>query len=201
MPSPEQDYIKLTEQDNVQPEVAAAIFAALQPATAELLTRGDGVWDGGAIKTGHPGEVQLRDMQWVGKTFRSSTDVDPIVVYDEAGGRKVKEAWGHAELRELTYAKRNTIAMVYNSFPATDYFHYVNDDLVAGVMETAMDGLQEPFYFFLKRHNPTMGTSTGKTVRLQHPPQHQWSEAWDNWDLTATRPARLPSITWDKSSP
>ncbi|PHH78441.1 hypothetical protein CDD80_6848 [Ophiocordyceps camponoti-rufipedis] len=163
MSSPEQDYIKLTEQDHVQPEVAAATFAALQPATAELLTRGDGVWDGYAIKTGHPGEAQLRDMKWVGKTFRSHTDVDPVVVDDEAGGRKLNEAWGHAELKELTFGGRNTIAMVYNSFPITDYFHYVNDDLVAGVMETTMDGLQEPFHFFLKRHTPTMGIATGQT--------------------------------------
>lgn len=37
-------------------------------------------------------------MGWAGKTFRSSEDVEPVLVYDADGKRKLHTDWGHARV-------------------------------------------------------------------------------------------------------
>ena len=37
-------------------------------------------------------------MRWAGKDFRSSEDVDPIMVYKDDGTRSWNEDWGHARV-------------------------------------------------------------------------------------------------------
>lgn len=51
----------------------------------------------------------------------------------------------------MKYGEGNTIAMVYDNVPIIDYFHYVSDDMVAGVMDAKTDASDSPFYFYLKR--------------------------------------------------
>ncbi|PFH55319.1 hypothetical protein XA68_10122 [Ophiocordyceps unilateralis] len=102
-------------------------------------------------------------MKWAGKTFRSTEDVDPVVVYDEGGNRKWDSAWGNAKLREMKFADQNTIAMVYDDIPITDYFHYVSEDLVAGAMVSKMDNTDGIFYFVLRRLSAAAGAAVERT--------------------------------------
>ena len=50
------------------------------------------------MNTGHPTEEKLTGMRWAGKTFRSTEDVDPIMVYKEDGERVWNADWGHARV-------------------------------------------------------------------------------------------------------
>lgn len=55
------------------------------------------------------------------------------------------------QLREMVYDGTVSTAMVYDDRPIFDHFRYVNDSLVAGVMEgKGLEGAG-PFYFYLKR--------------------------------------------------
>lgn len=50
------------------------------------------------VNTGHPTEDKLSGMKWAGKDFRSTEDVDPIMVYKDDGSRVWNESWGHARV-------------------------------------------------------------------------------------------------------
>lgn len=58
---------------------------------------------------------------------------------------------GENKLREMKFGGGNTCAMLHYDFPIIDYFHYVNEDLVAGAMDSKkMNGFGTD-YFHLKR--------------------------------------------------
>lgn len=91
--------MNLIKRDGLTPhETAASSFSALQPVTADFLTRGKGEWQGGEINTGHRARSLLTEMNWAGKVFRSAEDVDPVIVYDQAGKRKWNPDWGRARV-------------------------------------------------------------------------------------------------------
>ncbi|KAJ7643869.1 hypothetical protein FB45DRAFT_1052730 [Roridomyces roridus] len=48
------------------------------------------------------------------------------------------------------------LCWVYEAEPIIDYFCYVNEDVVAGIMESKDPDLLGGFYFYLKRYNPEM---------------------------------------------
>jgi hypothetical protein len=64
------------------------LYNQLEPVTIEAML---GEWEGGSIDTGHPGHVQMLAMKWAGKNFFSADNVQPIIVYDEAGKRRYAE--------------------------------------------------------------------------------------------------------------
>ncbi|KAJ5774025.1 hypothetical protein N7457_008921 [Penicillium paradoxum] len=109
-----------------------------------------GEWKGGSFDTGHPGHAQLLDMNWLGKTFHSNENVDPIVVSKD-GKRVCDESWGHAVLREIRFRDIVSTAMIYDKNPIIDHFRYVNDKLVAGAMDTSLYGDAGTYYFYLYR--------------------------------------------------
>ncbi|KAL2705950.1 hypothetical protein AAEP93_001200 [Penicillium crustosum] len=39
-----------------------------------------GEWNGGYFDTGHPVATQLEEIKWVGKSFKTLEDVDPVIV-------------------------------------------------------------------------------------------------------------------------
>ena len=41
--------------------------------------------------------------------------------------------------------------MIYDQFPIIDHFRYVNNDMVAGAMDTKQHGDAGVYYFFLRR--------------------------------------------------
>jgi hypothetical protein len=53
------------------------------------------------------------------------------------------------QLKEIVFRGQVTSAMVYDDQPVIDYFRFVDDKTVAGIMEgKKLDG---PFYFYLTR--------------------------------------------------
>ncbi|CAI7572296.1 hypothetical protein PCG10_006411 [Penicillium crustosum] len=105
-------------------------------------------WKGGSFDTGHPGHTQLLSMNWLGKTFHSTESVDPIVVSKD-GKRVCDENWGHAVLREVRFRELVSTAMIYDKHPIIDHFRYVNDNLIAGAMDTSSFGDAGTYYFYL----------------------------------------------------
>jgi hypothetical protein len=55
------------------------------------------------------------------------------------------------KLREMEYDTGNTAAMIYDDYPIIDYFHYVNEDMVAGAMDSKKMNSYGTYYFYLKR--------------------------------------------------
>lgn len=108
-----------------------------------------GEWEGGVIRTGHPGESQLGALGWVGKTFINDDDVDPIVVRGKDGKREASGVMGKASLRVVRYRGVSTATMVYDKHPIFDHFRRIDDDLVLGVMDRK--GEAQPLFFWLAR--------------------------------------------------
>ncbi|KAI9743665.1 MAG: hypothetical protein M1818_002981 [Claussenomyces sp. TS43310] len=126
----------------------AAIFSELEPVAPEVFT---GEWKGFGVQTGHPGNEQNVGLKWAGKTFRSPDDVDPFVVYNDAGERVWKEDIGHARLREVKYKGVVSTAMIYDTYPIIDHFRRVNDTTIVGAMDTPMMAEAGIFYFYLTK--------------------------------------------------
>ncbi|KAJ5354832.1 hypothetical protein N7541_005876 [Penicillium brevicompactum] len=141
--SPEQHYEQLVAGTNLDANDVQAAFDNLQPVKPALFI---GDWKGANVNTNHPTEAKLTGMKWAGKKFRSTEDVDPIMVYDEDQKRIWNPDWGHARLRQIEWNGKVSTAMVYDDVPIIDYFRYVRDDLLAGAMDakTAPGGT----YFF-----------------------------------------------------
>lgn len=123
-----------------------ALFDAL-PAVAEDELLGE--WEGGLVPTGHPGEAQLDALGWIGKTFRSRDDVDPIVVRGAGGGREANGVLGAASIRMVEHRGVVTATMVYDEHPIFDHFRKAEDGLLLGLMDRK--GEPAPLAFFLKR--------------------------------------------------
>lgn len=83
------------KQKNVDEKELLALFDQLKPVSADKFT---GSWTGANVNTNHPTEKKLDDLKWAGKDFRSTEDVDPIVVYNDQGARVWNESWGHARV-------------------------------------------------------------------------------------------------------
>lgn len=59
-------------------------WATLPPATIDDLI---GEWAGGEFDTGHKMNGLLTKARWFGKTFRSATDVKPLICMDQNGAK------------------------------------------------------------------------------------------------------------------
>ncbi|KAJ5151670.1 hypothetical protein N7492_009965 [Penicillium capsulatum] len=143
--TPEQSYAELVKGKNLSSEDVLAAFDKLKPVAPEKFV---GSWKGANVNTGHPTEDKLSGMKWAGKDFRSTEDVDPIMVYKDDGSRVWNESWGHARLRQIKWRGVLSTAMVYDDFPIIDYFRYVNDNLLAGAMD-AKTSNAGTYYFYL----------------------------------------------------
>ncbi|KAJ5949875.1 hypothetical protein N7454_001459 [Penicillium verhagenii] len=138
--TPEEQYVQLVGRKNITEEEYLSVFDQLKPVEPENFM---GSWKGANVNSNHPTEQKLSEMRWAGKDFRSTEDVDPIMVINDEGARVWNESWGHARIEW-----RGTVstAMVYDDFPIIDYFRYVNDDLLAGAMDAKT--VKEGIYFF-----------------------------------------------------
>jgi len=150
MLSPTEAFTALTKQTRTIPEsTLRTAFENLSPITDATFMIGE--WTGGSFENDHPGHKALTSMRWAGKNFRGVNDVDPIIVYDEQGKRKVGEGWGGARLRKVELWGTLGYAMVYDTKPIIDQFRYVSEDLVAGAMDVKPD-TGRVYYFYLKRN-------------------------------------------------
>lgn len=132
--------------DPLELEQVLAFYAELAPIDTSFML---GEWEGGVLRTGHPGEGQLETLGWVGKTFHHEDDVDPIVTRGPAGERRVDPVMGKASLRVVLYRGTPTATMIYDKHPIFDHFRKVDDDTVVGVMERK--GQAWPLFFWLRR--------------------------------------------------
>ncbi|KAF3385462.1 hypothetical protein F1880_001932 [Penicillium rolfsii] len=146
--TPEQQFLEITKEAGPLTEAEIeAVYNQLGPVKIEILL---GEWKGGSFSTGHPADAELRNMNWAGKTFHSTEQVDPIVIYQN-GERVCDENWGHACLRSVVFRGVLSSAMIYDNYPIIDHFRYVNDNLIAGAMDTKSFGEAGTYYFFLHK--------------------------------------------------
>lgn len=125
------------------------VFAELPAVTVDFMI---GDWRGGELPSGHPMDGMLEQARWYGKSFRSATDVQPLVCLDENGERysNVELGKGEATLRMVEFDGTLTASMIYDGQPVIDHFAGVDGNTVMGVMTGKK--LREPyFYFYLER--------------------------------------------------
>lgn len=127
-------------------------WATLPPAPLEQMI---GEWRGGEFVTGHKMNGLLEKARWFGKTFRSVTDVQPLVCLDEDGNKfsNVKLGKGEASLWNEEFRGEVVATMVYDGQPTHDHFKRVDDDTVMGIMNGKAGVLDNGryFYFYLER--------------------------------------------------
>jgi hypothetical protein len=127
-------------------EQLLGLYHALPPVDIAFML---GEWEGGAFRSGHPGEAQLVALGWVGKSFHGENDVDPIIVRDDRGQRVASPVMGKATLRMVSYRGVSTATMIYDRHPIFDHFRKLGDDRVMGVMDRK--GEAAPLCFWLRR--------------------------------------------------
>ncbi len=128
-------------------------WATLEPMTIEGMI---GEWEGGEFATGHVVCGQLKQAGWFGKTFKSATDVQPLIWLDENGEKysNVEMGNGEASLWLEQFRGEVTATMVYDGQPSHDHFKKIDDNAVMGIMNgkqiLAMDNGRH-YYFYLER--------------------------------------------------
>jgi hypothetical protein len=135
--------------DTSGPLPSAALFEyfdSLEPVTIEFML---GDWDGGVFPTGHDGERQMSLVRWVGKTFHSRDDVDPMITLDPDKGRVANPILGKATLRIVEFRGKSTATMIYDKHPIFDHFRKIDEDIVMGIMDRK--GEAAPLFFYLRR--------------------------------------------------
>ncbi|KAJ5517677.1 hypothetical protein LT330_006803 [Penicillium expansum] len=146
--TPQDQFVALVAKGGNLSEADIEVVYNKLPALPIDFLRGE--WKGGSFDTGHPGHTQLLSMNWLGKTFHSTESVDPIVVSKD-GKRVCDENWGHAVLREIRFRDLVSTAMIYDKHPIIDHFRYVNDNFIAGAMDTSSFGDAGTYYFYLHK--------------------------------------------------
>ncbi|GMG31382.1 unnamed protein product [Aspergillus oryzae var. brunneus] len=76
--SAQDQYIALINaSEPVKPAVLNSIFDKLPPIKPN---QSNGEWNGGFFDTGHQVASTLKEIRWVGKSFKSTDDVDPVII-------------------------------------------------------------------------------------------------------------------------
>ncbi|MGD9622831.1 MAG: DUF4334 domain-containing protein [Mycolicibacterium sp.] len=130
-------------------------WASLAPADIDFMI---GQWKGGEFYTGHKANGFMKRLNWFGKTFRSATDVEPLVCLDAEGAKfsNVEAMNGAATLWMEEFRGEVVASMVYDGQPVHDHFKIVDADAVMGIMngKGALDtssGAPRYLYFYLER--------------------------------------------------
>jgi hypothetical protein len=75
-----------------------AVYNKLGPVKPALML---GEWGGGILDTGHPIGDTLKEIRWLGKSFTSAEQVDPVII-DKNGQRASWGKWGLATVGSHT---------------------------------------------------------------------------------------------------
>lgn len=98
----EDNLLKLvSEGQHVDANEVTALYDRLPPVSVQELL---GDWQGLAIQTGHKDIETLGSIGWVGKTFHSANEVDPVIVVSPDGKRVAKGEWGAARVGSTSTA-------------------------------------------------------------------------------------------------
>jgi len=103
-----------------------------------------GTWKGGKFDAGKSPDP----INWYGKRFTSSEDVDPLLARKPDGSIYSFDKWGMARLREVKFRGKVSASLIYNDRPIMDYFRKIDDETVIGYGEGK--GFP-PFFFYLIR--------------------------------------------------
>jgi len=126
-------------------------WATLAPATIDRMI---GEWKGGEFRTGHKMNGQLEKAGWFGKSFKSASDVQPLVCFDADGKKFSNKAMGKGEasLWLEDFRGEVTATMVYDGQPVHDHFKEIDDNTVMGIMngKGVLDNGRY-YYFYLER--------------------------------------------------
>ncbi|KAJ7608555.1 hypothetical protein FB45DRAFT_1129157 [Roridomyces roridus] len=153
--SPEKAYLALMASGPTDAEAVTALFDQLKAVPPSFSFLGE--WVGGHFPTlGHPVSDAVTGIKWAGKRFLSEDDVEPLVVYDEQGKRVPWVEWGRARLRRVEFHGVVSAAVIYDDRPIIDYFRYVDEDTVAGMMDPKNPEVAPWFHFYIKRCKPDM---------------------------------------------
>ncbi|KAJ7069522.1 hypothetical protein C8F01DRAFT_516206 [Mycena amicta] len=154
--TPEAKYLALVasavdsaERSALTTEGLTALFDELKPITSAESDFLLGDWSGGDFDTGHPASQTAKDIKWAGKAFRSTEDVEPLLVYTDDGKRVPLEPYGQARVRSVMFRGVLSAAMVYDIRPIIDHFRYVDENTVAGLMD--IKDAPEGYHFYLTR--------------------------------------------------
>ncbi|RMZ44135.1 hypothetical protein AFCA_012650 [Aspergillus flavus] len=91
MSTAQDQYIALINaSEPVKPAVLNSIFDKLPPIKPNQLI---GEWNGGFFDTGHQVASTLKEIRWVGKSFKSTDDVDPVII-ERMGSESVGASGG-----------------------------------------------------------------------------------------------------------
>lgn len=123
-------------------ETLLPLFEQLEPVDTEFML---GTWKGGKFDGG----TEPDPINWYGKRFNSTTDVEPLLVTDAEGKVQTFTKLGGAQMREITYNGVTSAALIYDTQPIMDYFRKVNDNVVIGLGD--IKGKPANFVFHLTR--------------------------------------------------
>jgi Domain of unknown function (DUF4334)/GXWXG protein len=144
-------FIEMKERTQIPDAELDDFWATLEPATVDFML---GEWKGGEFVTGHKMNGLLAKARWFGKTFKSASDVQPLVCIDENGDKfsNVQLGKGEASLWLEEFRGDVTATMVYDGQPVHDHFKKIDDNAVLGIMngKGALDGGRY-LYFYLER--------------------------------------------------
>ncbi|MDD9950066.1 MAG: DUF4334 domain-containing protein [Zetaproteobacteria bacterium] len=131
-----------------RPSQLDAYFATLVPLQPHELL---GNWRGGHFASGSWFDLPLQPnpvLAWHGKRFRSTEDVNALIMQIPGGARFPLPILGSAVIRPLEFRHSLSTAMIYNYLPIIDHFRKIDHHTVMGIM--TLKGRTE-VYFYLQR--------------------------------------------------
>ena len=135
----------------VAPDQLDEVWAALPTVRTEEIL---GSWRGSEFDTGHRMNGTLEKVGWFGKTFHSTSDVQPLVCRGTDGElySNVELGGGEASLWMVEFRGEVTATMVYDGRPVFDHFKRVDDETLMGIMngKQVLDHGRH-YYFILDR--------------------------------------------------
>lgn len=139
----EQRWLDMIASGEAYPaETLIPLFEQLEPVDTDFML---GTWKGGKFDGG----AEPDPINWYGKRFTSTTDVEPLLVLDADGKVQTFDKLGGAQMREIKYNGVTSAALIYDSQPIMDYFRKVNDNVVIGLGD--IKGKPTDFVFHLTR--------------------------------------------------
>ncbi|WP_339845524.1 DUF4334 domain-containing protein [uncultured Halopseudomonas sp.] len=139
----EQRWLEMIASGEAYPaETLLPLFEQLEPVDTEFML---GTWKGGKFDGG----AMPDPINWYGKRFNSTTDVEPLLVTDAEGKVQTFDKLGGAQMREIKYNGVTSAALIYDTQPIMDYFRKVNDNVVIGLGD--IKGKPTDFVFHLTR--------------------------------------------------
>ena len=118
------------------------LYKQLEPVDTDFMV---GTWKGGKFDGGSEPDP----INWYGKRFTSTTDVEPLLVTNDKGDVVTFDRLGAAQMRQVEFDGTVSAALIYDSQPIMDYFRKVNDDVVIGLGD--IKGKPTDFFFHLTR--------------------------------------------------